>query len=333
VCGGCGRACTNAHGTTRCEDGACVPSCSPGWEDCDGAPDNGCETDLNSADHCGSCGHSCSDESGGVDASCEAGKCVGPCGDLSGTYALKLTVETSWPLSAFVAPGSGTFEYWALLNLTQQPGAALEGTVSVCGITVPDFLMIARTERYGTYFGPRVFDAPLPTVNVRATLGGLGPGTWLTTARSALLLGIALPDPFDSPWPSLTDANAPDHDLDGHPGVTVNYRSGLGYTLPPVNALGIGRAIEGYLGTRILFSLNGSLTSCNTSSGSASVEDIETRMVGCRLLGDLPCAARHTEHIDRYTPDYRVQAATYNMVRIGGLGHGFTCAQVRAAVP
>jgi hypothetical protein len=43
-CGGCGIACTNAHGTTACSAGACAPSCSAGWTDCDGNPVNGCET-------------------------------------------------------------------------------------------------------------------------------------------------------------------------------------------------------------------------------------------------------------------------------------------------
>lgn len=331
-CGRCGHACTNAHGTTRCEGGACVPTCSPGWDDCDGDPDNGCETDLNSADNCGSCGRTCSDAAGGGTPFCDSGTCVAACSDLSGIYALKLTVATSWPLSTHVAPGSGTFQYWATMNLTQQ-GTALDGTVSLCGGTIPDFWMVVRTERYGTSFADSVFDAPLPAVNVSGTLGGSVPGAALTTSRSALLAGIALPDPVESSWPSLASANTPDHDLDGRPGVTVNYRSGVGYTLPPVDSLGTMRATDGYLATRIVFSLDGSLTSCSSAAGSASVPDIDVHMVGCRLIGGLPCLSYQTEHIDEETPDYQVQSASYSMVRLGTPGQTFSCAQVRAALP
>lgn len=42
-CGYCGNTCTNANGTTTCNEGACVPTCSAGAEDCNGDPDDGCE--------------------------------------------------------------------------------------------------------------------------------------------------------------------------------------------------------------------------------------------------------------------------------------------------
>jgi hypothetical protein len=50
------------HGTPTCSDGGCaVAACNPGWGDCDGNPQNGCETDLTTSDHCGSCSTSCGD--------------------------------------------------------------------------------------------------------------------------------------------------------------------------------------------------------------------------------------------------------------------------------
>jgi hypothetical protein len=42
-CGSCGNACTNAHGTTTCDQGACVYTCDLGALDCNGDPDDGCE--------------------------------------------------------------------------------------------------------------------------------------------------------------------------------------------------------------------------------------------------------------------------------------------------
>jgi hypothetical protein len=57
----------DAH--VRCEDGNCV--CTGGFDDCDGSPENGCETDLaSSEDHCGACGHGC------LGGGCSGGRCL-----------------------------------------------------------------------------------------------------------------------------------------------------------------------------------------------------------------------------------------------------------------
>jgi hypothetical protein len=46
-CGGCGMACTVAHGTPLCRLRACaIATCDQGWADCDGSYANGCETAL-----------------------------------------------------------------------------------------------------------------------------------------------------------------------------------------------------------------------------------------------------------------------------------------------
>jgi hypothetical protein len=82
-CGGCGNACTNANGQTSCVAGSCVPSCAAGWEDCDGNPNNGCETNVNSnKDNCGACGTKCTNANGNT--SCVLGLCTPAC---SSNYA------------------------------------------------------------------------------------------------------------------------------------------------------------------------------------------------------------------------------------------------------
>ena len=60
-CGTCGRQCVFRNGEGLCNAGNCqVTACNPGFDDCDGNPDNGCETDLAmSASHCGACGNRC----------------------------------------------------------------------------------------------------------------------------------------------------------------------------------------------------------------------------------------------------------------------------------
>ncbi len=64
-CGECGNSCRTGDATGgkevyTCVDGRCVMTC---WEqygmDCDGVPDNGCETPPSSNDHCGVCGNKC----------------------------------------------------------------------------------------------------------------------------------------------------------------------------------------------------------------------------------------------------------------------------------
>lgn len=79
-CGACGHSCTSlAHvsGTTSCTADKCAfpeSACAPGWSDCDGKPDNGCETDITTSSHCGSCSTSC--PSGNV---CQASGCTPSC--------------------------------------------------------------------------------------------------------------------------------------------------------------------------------------------------------------------------------------------------------------
>ncbi len=67
-CGGCGMDCGDAPGATiSCVASACVTACDDGFDDCDGDPSNGCETDLAGDDaNCGACGMSCA-----------GGSCVG----------------------------------------------------------------------------------------------------------------------------------------------------------------------------------------------------------------------------------------------------------------
>jgi hypothetical protein len=73
-CGGCGTACDATNGTASCTDGVCDIACDAGFDNCDLAVGNGCETDL-SADlsHCGNCATVCDPTNG--TASCTAGAC------------------------------------------------------------------------------------------------------------------------------------------------------------------------------------------------------------------------------------------------------------------
>jgi hypothetical protein len=54
--------CAIAHGGARCVNGACTAAtCDPGWGDCNGKSEDGCETDLTLPTSCGSCATACSE--------------------------------------------------------------------------------------------------------------------------------------------------------------------------------------------------------------------------------------------------------------------------------
>ncbi len=81
-CGRCGNACpTRANATSTCEAGACGFTCDDGFADCNGSPDDGCETNLNTAvGSCGACGRACEIAQG--TAACVMGTCqVGACNE------------------------------------------------------------------------------------------------------------------------------------------------------------------------------------------------------------------------------------------------------------
>ncbi|MFZ5891349.1 MAG: hypothetical protein ACOY0T_09885 [Myxococcota bacterium] len=79
-CGACGVVCSNPNGRTKCVEGQCVPLCNPGFGDCDGIAENGCETDLQSdVKNCGECKTSCVVEH--ATAACVEGVCSNVCED------------------------------------------------------------------------------------------------------------------------------------------------------------------------------------------------------------------------------------------------------------
>jgi hypothetical protein len=106
-CGWCNHPCTNANGTTLCLASACSPTCNTGWGDCDGAADNGCETDLNiDTANCGACNHGC-----GAAAACGSGTCVFSCAaprlDCDGNAANGCEIDPTFDASHCGSCGNG----------------------------------------------------------------------------------------------------------------------------------------------------------------------------------------------------------------------------------
>lgn len=80
-CGSCGVTCTLENATgAECSDGICDLDCEPDFGDCNAEEANdGCEADLTTLLHCGSCGHACP-LTGVETVMCDAGSCVLTCG-------------------------------------------------------------------------------------------------------------------------------------------------------------------------------------------------------------------------------------------------------------
>ena len=60
-CGGCGTVCLPLHATGTCDSGSCsIGTCDPGWGDCNGRVEDGCEVDFHAdSRNCGQCGMVC----------------------------------------------------------------------------------------------------------------------------------------------------------------------------------------------------------------------------------------------------------------------------------
>ncbi len=76
-CGACGASCAPADAVASCATGTCeIVSCAAGQADCNGAIDDGCETDTaTSTLHCGRCGNACPDDPPSATAGCSDGRC------------------------------------------------------------------------------------------------------------------------------------------------------------------------------------------------------------------------------------------------------------------
>jgi hypothetical protein len=79
-CGGCGQGCAIAHANAGCALGVCtVASCDPGYADCNGDAEDGCEVVLDlDADNCGACGRACA-ATNVASRACAGGVCTSTC--------------------------------------------------------------------------------------------------------------------------------------------------------------------------------------------------------------------------------------------------------------
>jgi hypothetical protein len=330
-CGGCNAACTNAHGTTACSEGSCVPGCNLGYADCDGDPRNGCETGLDTASNCLACGTVCS----AVDGSplCTATGCGTTC-DVTGTWAAALDFQVSWPAASVINAGSGRVRYWQRLELASSRGG-VSGTATSCGTVLPS----ARTsfgggETFAPLHPDTLFDVSPPffaPVVVGISFSGNVPGSTFALPTFAMPRGIRLDNPLTDAWPTApSGVLQADDDQDGQVGFTVPFKTGGGWAYPALNLLRTIRSDRAYAADRLIYGASGSLASCVRAAGPASLVSFETHIMGCRVYGVGPCIGPQSDLLDSNAPRMTPGSGSFAMVRLEA---GADCAEVRAALP
>jgi len=310
----------------------------------DGGSSSGTDSGSSSGtDSGGSSGGSSS--SGGADAAAETGTTC----NLSGAWALKVTVQVTWSTTEILAAGSGTVNLWALVQGTQS-GASFPVTVLPCGIALPDFNgpSIVGSPTFGVTFPDSLFDGTFLTATSSSlTLSSSSPGASFSSPAEANLIGIAFTNPVEDDvtgaWPSLATAQGEslDTDMDTNPGVTADSKVGQRteddagtYSAIPVGALGPD-ADKLYMALRSVVALGGTLTTCTTASGPATVSQINDHTVGCHLVAGGNCstaggALSQAAFVDTNSPAFVVSSATFQAQLLAGSA---TCPNVRAGVP
>jgi hypothetical protein len=141
-------------------------------------------------------------------------------------------------------------------------------------------------------------------------------------------------DPVNGAWPnSASGLTQVDMDGDSKPGVSGIYQNTGPDVYPPTSPtlFGANHADLVYVAARVVFSLNGTLSSCTQSSGSAGVTHIDTAIFGCRRTGgSTDCNGTEGTFLDSNQVDYQAGSATYTLVKIADAG---TCTDVRTALP
>lgn len=241
--------------------------------------------------------------------------------DFSGTWVAKLTGAASWPSSLALAAGSGTTEVWSKFQLTST-GELVPGSMAVCGMTMPEFSMnpLLGRERYALDLSNPMFDAEPPValaIGGSIQVGAGFPGDSAALSDTAVVLGTTLNDPFNDPWPDVSRVVSDDMDGDGKPGVTYDHVDDENHDYMRVDTLGLARSDRGYYASRVVFSTQGTVVSCDEMAGQAEVSRFDTHVIGCHLVSGGDCSTAQRDNLDSYRPMTKIDDATYRAVKVG----------------
>ncbi|MFT3841291.1 MAG: hypothetical protein QM723_30145 [Myxococcaceae bacterium] len=117
-CGDCGKVCNPQHTTSgHCSNGGCqIGACETGFDNCDGAPGNGCEVDLTQdPNHCGDCTTVCD-----ANLKCVGGHCTS--GGLL-LYGGLNDIMNNTPVDSLTSYEPATHRFLDLVTTGVSPGA------------------------------------------------------------------------------------------------------------------------------------------------------------------------------------------------------------------
>jgi hypothetical protein len=279
-----------------------------------------------------------------IDAAGDAADTGTAC-DLTGAWALKVDVQVTWSGTLILAAGGGTVHLWALVQGAQS-GNSIATTVLPCGIGLPDFNgpAIVGSPTFGVAFPNSLFDGTFLTATTSSIdVSSSTPGATFTSPAEANLIGIAFANAATATWPNMATALSEqvDMDMDTHVGVTADSeagqttQSGTGtYSAIPVE-IGIHTADHLYMTLRSVVALGGTLTSCTTAGGPATVSHIDDHTIGCHLTGGSnttagDCSNTQASFVDSNSPAFTVASATFQAKM---LSNAATCPDVRSLIP
>lgn len=127
-CSACGVPCSTNNATPTCALASCSVKCVAGFDDCDGDPSNGCETDTSAnVEHCGDCTKICPSIGGTpncVDGTCGISACGGTLADCNGSPGDGCEVDTATSVANCGGCGKACFA----------PNGTANCVGSTCGI-------------------------------------------------------------------------------------------------------------------------------------------------------------------------------------------------------
>ncbi len=247
--------------------------------------------------------------------------------DLEGVAAVKIVAQVTWPATLAMEAGSGVMNIWFRANLQENADGVINASGYVCETEVPDFRTnaLAGGDTHGTVIPGDAWQGAPETI-LPIQLSAKAPGATIAVNATPMLLGASMND-LNGPWPrSHRDLQNVDHDADGFPGVTSYAAMGPDYANPRVDILdATQRAERIFLGLRNVIGFNGTLNSCTSAAGAASLI-LEQRAFGCIREDGEQCTAAQTDLLDGNMPAFQVESATFELERMDGPA---SCADIR----
>ena len=250
----------------------------------------------------------------------------------SGTQAVHIMMQVTWPGSIGTKPGSGTVNVWNRSKFSIDAANAITVTNAACGSVIPDIeeTPIAGGNKVQAEFPAALWNSPsMPTFGGTGTQTGFDVGATVTIKAAPVLLGLTMTDP-NGAWPALGSVTGVDSDGDGKIGITSVPKATAGYAQPPTSLLGGAKADKLYIASRITVTTNGTKDGCDTQKGPATVAAFDNHVIGCHVAGGGECAAADFKFIDDNRTVYTVTSATFESKIVADAA---TCDDVRAALP